>query len=48
MSQVLKLILRFMLDRIKKLKREITEEQYDFEEGKGTRNSIFILRMLCE
>ena len=48
MSQVLELILRIVLERIRnKIKRDI-EEQYGFVEGNGTRNARFILRMLSE
>ena len=49
MSQITKIILKVILNRIKqKLKPEIAEEQYGFVKGKGTRNAIFILRMLTE
>ena len=49
MSQVVKIMLRIILERIRrKIKHEIAEEQYGFVEGKGTRNAIFVLRMLSE
>ena len=49
MSQITKIILKVILNRIKqKLKPEISEEQYGFVKGKGTRNAIFIIRMLTE
>ena len=49
MSQILKIILKVVLERIRcKIRKEIAEEQYGFMEGKGTRNAIFILRMLSE
>ena len=49
MSQITKIILKVILNRIKgKLKLEIAEEQYGFMKGKGTRNAIFIMRMLTE
>ena len=49
MSQITKIILKVILNRIKqKLKPEIAEEQYGFIEGKGTRNAVFIMRMISE
>ena len=49
MSIITKIILRVILNRIKgKLKFEVAEEQYGFTEGKGTRNAIFIMRMITE
>ena len=49
MSQITKIIIKVILNRIKqKLKPEIAEEQYGFIEGNGTRNAIFIMRMLTE
>ena len=49
MSQITKIILKVILNRNKrKLKQEIAEEQYGFSEGKGTRNAIFIMKMLLE
>ena len=48
-SQITKIILKVILNRIKgKLKLEIAEEQYGFMKDKGTRNAIFIMRMLTE
>ena len=49
MSQITKIVLRVILERIRgKIRREISEEQYGFMQGKGTRNAIYILRMLSE
>ena len=49
MSIITKIILRVILNRIKgKIKSEVAEEQYGFTEGKGTRNAIFIMRMITE
>ena len=48
-SQITKLILRVILERVRgKIRQEVAEEQYGFVEGKGTRNAIFIVRMLSE
>ena len=44
-----KLLLRIIMRRTrKKIKMEISEEQYGFMEGKGTNNAIYILRTLIE
>ena len=49
MSQITKIILRIVLNRIRnKILPEIGNEQFGFIKGKGTRNAIFILRMLME
>ena len=49
MSQITKIILRVIMERVRaKIRGEVAEEQYGFVEGKGTRNAIFILRMLSE
>ena len=49
MSQVTKILLRVVLTRIRnKIRPQISEEQYGFVKGKGTRNSIFALRILAE
>ena len=49
MSQITKIILRIVLNRIRnKILPEIGNEQCGFIRGKGTRNAIFILRMLME
>ena len=38
-----------ILERVRgKIRQEVAEEQYGFVEGKGTRNAIFIVRMLSE
>lgn len=44
MIQIPTFILKIALERIRgKIKREITDEEYGFREGKGTRIAIFIL-----
>src|SRR5215469_3776404 len=49
MSQVTKILLRVVLSRIRnKIRPQISKEQYGFVKGKGTRNSIFVLRNLAE
>ena len=49
MSQMGKVILRVIGRRIKsRIMENIDERQYGFRKGKGTRNAIFILRMLIE
>ena len=49
MSQLTKLILRVLLNRIRgRTAGEVSEEQYGFMPDKGTRNAIFLLRMLSE
>src|SRR5215469_11155304 len=49
MSQVTKILLRVVLTRIRnKIWPQISEEQYGFVKGKGTRNAIFVLRNLAE
>ncbi len=49
MSQVTKIILRVVLVRMRnKILPEIGNEQCGFIKEKGTRNAIFILRMLME
>ena len=48
-SQVTKIMLRVILKRIRsKIRPEISEEQFGFVPGKGTRNAIFCLRTLPE
>lgn len=43
MSQITKLILRVIMERLKsQIKEEVSEEQYGFVEGKETRNVLFI------
>lgn len=49
MSHVTKLILRVLMMRTRQhIQRELGEEQYGFVQNAGTRNAIFVLRMLCE
>ena len=49
MSIVTKVILNILMHRAKqKFRREVAEEQYGFVRGKGTRNAIYIVRMLAE
>ena len=49
MSHVTKVILRVIMLRIRnKIHPEICTEQYGFMKDKGTKNAIFVLRMLSE
>ena len=49
MSQITKILLWVFLERIgNKIKPQISEEQYGFVKGKGTRNAVFTLRMVIE
>src|SRR5215469_2639429 len=49
MSQVTKILLKVVLTRIRNIIRpQISEKQYEFVKGKGTRNAIFVLRNLAE
>ena len=49
MSQITKIILRVVLERIRnKIRPQISEEQFGFVRGKGTRDAIFVLRMVAE
>ena len=49
MSHKMKLNLKILLNRMKsKIKQKISQEQNAYMEGKGTRNAIFIVRMLAE
>ena len=49
MSQITKLILRILLNRAReKIKDKVADVQYGFKPGKGTRNAIFVVRMLTE
>src|SRR5215469_4053122 len=49
MSQVTKILLRVVLTRIiNKIRPQISEEQYGFVKGNGTRNAIYVLRNLAE
>ena len=48
-SQVGKVILKVIGRRIKrKLMENVDEKQYGFKKGKGTRNAIFVLKMIIE
>ena len=48
-SHLTKLLLRIVMGRVRnKAKREISEEQCGFVQGKGTANGIFLLRNLME
>lgn len=45
----LKILLKIILQRIRrKVKNEISKAQFGFMSGRGTRNAIFVLRMLVE
>ena len=49
MSHVTKIVLRVLLHRMKqKLRSKLSDEQFGYQPGKGTRNAIFCLRMLAE
>jgi len=49
MNQLTKVILRVLLNRLRgRTAGEVAEEQYGFTPDKGTRNAIFVLRMLGE
>ena len=49
MSHVTKIMLRVILSRVRnKTKPEITQTQCGFVSDSGTRNAIFLLRMLAE
>ena len=49
MSYITKLIPRILLNRMEtKIRQEISQEQNAYMKGKGTRNAIFVLRMLAE
>ena len=49
MSQITKLLLRIILLRIKvNIRHEVAEEHFDFVQGKGTTNVIYILRTVAE
>ena len=49
MSQVAKIVLKVLDERLKgKIAEHVDEEQYGFRKGKGTRNAIFVLRMIME
>ncbi|ELU04812.1 hypothetical protein CAPTEDRAFT_71521, partial [Capitella teleta] len=49
MSHITKILLRIiMMWNRNKIKQEVAEEQCGFVESKGTRNAIYILRMLSK
>ena len=49
MSQVAKIVLKVIDERLKRKVAEfVDEEQYGFRKGKGTRNAIFVVRMIME
>ena len=49
MSQVSKLLLKIMMDRMKgKIEAELDDAQSGFRQGKGTREGLFNLRQICE
>ena len=49
MSLITKILLRILLIRARnKIKREVSEEQFGFQGGKGTINAIFTLRNVVE
>ena len=49
MSQVTKLLLKIVMDRMKgKIEAELNDAQSGFRQGKGTREGILHLRLICE
>jgi len=49
MSHVTKIILRVLMNRIKKkIHAEVSWSQFGFRKCKGTRNAVFVMRMLAE
>ena len=49
MSQMTKMLLRVILNRVRsKIRPAISEEQFGFVPGRGTRNAIFTFRVLAE
>ena len=49
MSHVTKIVLRVLLNRMKqKLRSKLSDEQFGYQPGKGTRNAIVGLRMLAK
>ena len=49
MSHVVKILLRILMKRARnKIRPEIGKEQFGFVEDAGTRNAIFVLRMISE
>ena len=49
MSQVTKLLLKIVMDRMKrKIEAELDDDQSEFRQGKGTREGLLNLRLVCE
>ena len=49
MSQVTKLLLKIVMDRMKrKIEADIDSAQSGFRQGKGTREGLLTLRLICE
>ena len=49
MSHVIKTLLRGIVLRARsKVRQEISEEQYGFMVDRGTRNAIFVMRLMAE
>ena len=49
MSQVTKLLLKIVMDRMKrKIEAELEDAQSRFLQGKGTREGLMNIRLICE
>ena len=49
MRQVTKLLLEIVMDRMKgKIETELGDAQSGFRQGKGTREGLLYLRLICE
>ena len=49
MSQITKLLLKIVMDRMKmKVEAELDDAQSGFRQGKGTREGLLNLRLICE
>ena len=49
MSHAAKILLRVIVLRARnKVRQEISEEQYGFMDDRGTRNDIFVMRLMAE
>ena len=49
MNQVTKLLLKIVMNRVKrKIEAELDDAQSGFRQGKGTREGILNLRLICE
>ena len=49
MSQVTKLLLKIVTDRMKgKIEAELDDAKSGFRQGKGTREGLLNLRLICE